>query len=224
MNRTGILPGEEAVNLYKLIHSLPGSEVRGLHVYDGHIHEKDFPERQAVCRKAFSPVSWMIEELGREGFTHVRIVAGGSPTFPVHASSPRTETSPGTVLLWDYGYASSFPDLDFSFAAVLFTRIISKPADDLVCIDLGHKAVGSEMPQPRIHILDFLDYTITGHNEEHMVIRTPGADGLSPGDVLYAVPRHICPTVDRYDSVYVVRDAMASDQWKVEARRRQITF
>jgi D-serine deaminase-like pyridoxal phosphate-dependent protein len=224
MNRTGILPGAEAIDLYKLIHILPGSEACGLHVYDGHIHEKDFPERQAVCRMAFSPVLRMIEELGSEGFGQIRVVAGGSPTFPVHASSAGTETSPGTVLLWDYNYASSFPDLDFSFAAVLFTRVISKPGDDLICIDLGHKAVGSEMPQPRIHILDFGDYTITGHNEEHMVIKTPHAGALKIGDVLYAVPCHICPTVDRYDSVYVVRDSVVSGRWKVEARSRQINF
>ena len=42
-------------------------------------------------------------------------------------------------------------------------------------LDLGHKAVASEMPQPRIKILDIEKYTIVSHNEEHMVIRTPEA-------------------------------------------------
>ena len=62
--------------------------------------------------------------------------------------------------------------MDFLHAAVLFTRVVSKPAKDLICLDLGHKAVGSEMPQPRIMIPDIDDVTIIGHNEEHMVIRT----------------------------------------------------
>ncbi len=97
----------------------------------------------------------------KAGFSQVRIVAGGSPTFPGHATREDVETSPGTILLWDYGYSSSFTDMDFMHAAVLFTRVVSKPAMDLICLDLGHKAVGSEMPQPRIMIPGIDDYTIT---------------------------------------------------------------
>ena len=54
-------------------------------------------------------------------------------------------------------------------------RVVSKPANDLICLDLGHKAVGSEMPQPRIMIPGIDDFTIISHNEEHMVIRTSHA-------------------------------------------------
>jgi D-serine deaminase-like pyridoxal phosphate-dependent protein len=114
--------------------------------------------------------------------------------------------------------------MDFMHAAVLFTRVVSKPAGNLICLDLGHKAVASEMPQPRIMIPAFEDYTIVGHNEEHMVIRTDHARFMKPGDPVYAIPWHICPTVDRFDSVYVVTDSRVNGQWKVEARKRQITF
>ena len=37
MNRTGVLPGPEAIARYKLIYEMPFLDVRGLHVYDGHI-------------------------------------------------------------------------------------------------------------------------------------------------------------------------------------------
>ncbi|MDQ1296595.1 MAG: hypothetical protein QG611_573 [Bacteroidota bacterium] len=114
--------------------------------------------------------------------------------------------------------------MDFLNAAVLFMRIISKPAEDLLCIDLGHKAVASEMPQPRIKILGIEEYTIVGHNEEHMVIRTNEAHKHRIGECLYGIPWHICPTVDRHDIVTVVNDHMATEQWYVEARKRIITF
>ena len=52
--------------------------------------------------------------------------------------------------------------MEFLHAAVLLTRVVSKPAKDLICLDLGHKAVGSEMPQPRIKLLGIDDYTIIG--------------------------------------------------------------
>jgi D-serine deaminase-like pyridoxal phosphate-dependent protein len=114
--------------------------------------------------------------------------------------------------------------MDFMHAALLLMRIISKPKEDLVCLDLGHKALASEMPHPRVKIFEIENYEVVSHNEEHMVLRTPEASSLNVGDVLYGIPYHICPTVDRYDYVSVVRDKKVSEQWKVEARRRKLTI
>ena len=224
MNRTGIAPGEKAESLFRKIIDLPMLIAEGLHVYDGHIHEKDLSLRRRICNDSFVPVINLAGKLKNSGIDPVQIVAGGTPTFPIHALRQGVESSPGTILLWDYGYSSSFSDMEFLHAALLFTRIVSKPAKDLLCIDLGHKAVASEMPQPRIKILGLEDYTIIGHSEEHMVIRTTEADRHRIGDPLYAIPWHICPTVDRHDIATVVRDHKATEQWNVEARRRKIIF
>ena len=224
MNRTGVIPGEKAASLFKRIIDSPMLIAEGLHVYDGHIHEPDFSKRQKICNDSFAPVMSLIDELKNEGIGPVKIVAGGTPTFPVHASRKGVESSPGTLLLWDYGYSSSFKDMDFLYAAVLLTRVISKPSKDLLCLDLGHKAVASEMAQPRVKILGMDNYTITNHNEEHMVIRTTEAVNYKTGDPLYAIPWHICPTVDRHDTVTVVNNNRATGQWSVEARKRKITI
>lgn len=223
MNRTGIEPGKDAVRLYKLITELPGITAGGLHVYDGHIHEKDLSLRRKICNEAYRPVINLIEEIRCSVNLPVRVVAGGTPTFPIHASRAGVETSPGTSLLWDYGYSTSFTDMDFLHSAMLFTRVISKPSEDLICIDLGHKAVASEMPQPRVFLPEIAKYEIISHNEEHMVIRTREATRLKVGSVMYAIPYHICPTVDRYDVVSVVRGGKVTEEWKVGARRRRIT-
>jgi D-serine deaminase-like pyridoxal phosphate-dependent protein len=224
MNRTGIVPGEKALRLYQRIIDSPMLVAEGLHVYDGHIHEPDFSIRQKICNNAFDQVRSFADELESDGITPVKIVAGGTPTFPFHALRKGVESSPGTLLLWDYGYSSSFTDMDFLHAAVLITRIISKPGKDLLCLDLGHKAVASEMPQPRIKILGLENYTVISHNEEHMVIRTTKADNYKVGEPVYGIPWHICPTVDRYDSVSVVNEHRITNQWNVEARKRKITI
>lgn len=223
MNRTGIAPGKDAVRLYKLITGLPGVTAGGLHVYDGHIHEKDLSLRRKICNEAYRPVTTLIEEIRCSVNLPLRVVAGGTPTFPIHASRAGVETSPGTPLLWDYGYSTSFTDMDFLHSAVLFTRVISKPSEDLICIDLGHKAVASEMPQPRVFLPEIDNYEIISHNEEHMVIRTRDATRLKVGSVMYAIPYHICPTVDRYDFVSVVSDGKVTEKWKVAARTRELT-
>jgi D-serine deaminase-like pyridoxal phosphate-dependent protein len=224
MNRTGIAPGRKAKDLYYLILRSPKLKAGGLHVYDGHILDQNSSQRQLKCNDAFSKVMNMKNELEEEGTPLIKIVAGGTPSFPIHAKREGVECSPGTVLLWDYKSDGSYPDMNFIPAAVLLSRIISKPGKDLICLDLGHKAVASEMPQPRIKIFGIEKYTIINHSEEHMVISTPEARNYKVGDHLYGIPWHICPTVDRYDSVYVVRDNIVTEQWKVEARRRIISI
>ena len=224
MNRTGIDPGKGAEELFTMINESPGLRAEGLHVYDGHIHDHEYQQREKACNEAFTPVEMLEERLISITGISPKIVAGGTPTFPVHAKRAGVGTSPGTTLLWDWGYARSFRDLGFLNAAVLMTRIISKPGKGLICTDLGHKAVGSEMPQPRAWFPDLGEYEIISHNEEHMVIWCGKEPSLKPGDLLYAIPVHICPTVDRYDSVTVVEDGIATGQWEVSARKRKITI
>lgn len=224
MNRTGITPGEKAARLFKRIIDSPMLVAEGLHVYDGHINEPDYELRQKKCNDAFLPVMNLVEELKNDGIYPVKIVAGGTPTFPVHALRKGVESSPGTLLLWDYGYSNSFSDMQFLHAAVLLTRIISKPGKDLICLDLGHKAVGSEMPPPRIKILGMEKYTFISHSEEHMVVRTSEAIKHKTGDFLYCIPWHICPTIDRHDTVYVINDHNVTGLWNVEARKRKINI
>jgi D-serine deaminase-like pyridoxal phosphate-dependent protein len=131
MNRTGIQPTKEAVKLYKSIVDNQSLLAKGLHVYDGHIHESDFNLRKEICDKDFESVLKLKENLEEIGIKIETIVAGGTPTFPVHITRKGVETSPGTPLLWDQGYTDLYPDLKFLSAAVLITSIISKPATNL---------------------------------------------------------------------------------------------
>ena len=56
-----------------------------------------------------------------------------------------------------------------------------------------------------------------------LVVRTSRAESMKTGDVIYAVPWHICPATDRYDTVLVVRGGRVTEQWDVKARKRKIT-
>jgi D-serine deaminase-like pyridoxal phosphate-dependent protein len=223
MDRTGIVPGDEALELYLKISRLANIMPRGLHVYDGHIHEGDIGERRKVCERDFEPVVSLINAINHAGFPVSTVVAGGTPTFPIHATRRNTETSPGTCVLWDSGYESRFPDLDFLHAAVLLTRVVSKPGRNLLCLDLGHKAVAAEMPHPRITFPDLPVGRFVNHSEEHLVVETARAGDWNTGDVMYGIPWHICPTVPRYRSAFTVRNGRLSGEWLIDARDRAIT-
>ena len=165
----------------------------------------------------------------REGDFGVKaIVAGGTPTFPIHARrrQPGLECSPGTCVLWDAGYAKKFPDLPFHQAAWLLTRCISRPGPGEldICLDLGHKAVASEMPPPRVIFPAMPKAKAIMHNEEHLVLRTALARGVHPGAVFYGIPWHVCPTVALHSECHVIRSRRAVDIWPIVARARRITI
>jgi D-serine deaminase-like pyridoxal phosphate-dependent protein len=223
MDRTGISPGDEAFRLYQVMSSLPYIQLRGVHVYDGHIHDKDINERKKSCNRDFKPVISLIDTLRKAGLKVPAIVAGGTPTFPIHAGHKDIETSPGTCILWDSGYDENYPDLGFIPAAVLMMQIISKPGKNLLCLDLGHKSVGAEMPHPRIRLLDIPHCSFVNHSEEHLVIETSESERWYLGDILYGIPWHICPTVPRYPYAHVIRNNKFTETWAIDARDRMLT-
>ena len=224
MHRCGVMPGAKAVELYRLIAESPGLEAGGLHAYDGQIHDTDVAARTAACEAAFAPVSALREELERAGLPVPTLVAGGTPTFPIHARRARVECSPGTSVFWDLGYSTMLPDLDFLPAVLLLARVVSKPGTNRLCLDLGHKAVASEGPHPRVRWFELPEARVAGHNEEHLILETDRVDEFSVGDCCYGIPWHVCPTVALHQEAVVIRNGRATERWQVIGRARKISI
>ena len=228
MHRSGIEPGDGAAALCRQL-----SEAGcwgGLHVYDGHVHDSAEDERQAAFDEAFSHVEKFIADLTTDGLEPPEIVGGGSPTFGLHAAQKGWQCSPGTTLFWDAGYRTKFPDLDFEVAAVLLTRVVSKPGANHVCLDLGHKSVAGENPiENRVRLLNFPEQAKpVGQSEEHLVLAFEEGDSardkVKVGDVVYGVPWHICPTVALHQEAVIIEDGRATgERWTIHARDRRLT-
>src|SRR5262249_39637392 len=114
--------------------------------------------------------------------------------------------------------------LDFLPAVVVLTRVISKPATNLLCLDLGHKAIAAESPPPRVQLIDLPDTKPVGHSEEHLVLETPRAAEFPVGTAFYGIPWHVCPTVALHNEAVVVRNGRAEERWQVAGRARRITI
>jgi D-serine deaminase-like pyridoxal phosphate-dependent protein len=110
--------------------------------------------------------------------------------------------------------------MPFENAAFLLTRVVSKPKNGMVCFDLGHKAVASEMPHPRVQLLGLENAEYVGHSEEHLVAKVQNWESIQVGDVYLGIPAHICPTMALYDHVNVVEGDAVTGQWNNAARNR----
>ncbi len=219
-HRTGVPPGPDAASFYHWLGTLGGLRTVGLHAYDGHIHDTKPAARETACKAAFAPVLELRQTIAAKTGSLPELVAGGTPTFPIHAARDDSQCSPGTTVFWDAGYSAKMPDLDFLPAALLLTRVISKPGGRRLCLDLGHKAVASEGPQPRVVFPELPDAQPVAHNEEHLVVETARAAEFPVGSLLFGIPWHVCPTVALYSRAFTVEDGELRDVWPIPARDR----
>ncbi|MDB4769027.1 MAG: D-TA family PLP-dependent enzyme [Saprospiraceae bacterium] len=224
-NRTGIFADKRALDLLYFCNKLDGISPVGFHVYDGHIRDDNFEKRKKRSDECFLLVEKLLTKLKKSGHQIPKIVAGGSPTFNVHALRKNIDCSPGTCLFWDYGYQKMLPEQKFNWAALVISRIISKPSDHLLCVDLGHKSIAAENPFPRVHFINLPDAKQISQSEEHLVLEVGDNSKFQLGDVLYGVPIHICPTCSLYEKAIIVdENGWAKKEWKVIARDKKITI
>lgn len=227
-HRTGIAVGPEAFALYEKVAATPGLVPGGLHAYDGHNHQEALAERQSAAMGGLAPVLEFRSALLAKGLPVPRLVVGGTPTYPVYAAHGELdlECSPGTCALYDAGYGSRFPEMadGFTPAALVLTRVVSRPTASRVTFDVGTKSIASDPPMPkRVRILGLEAGEIVGHNEEHLVVETPEAARYTPGDLALAMPWHVCPTVALHRQAVVVAGGKVVGAWDILARDRKLT-
>ncbi len=219
MGRTGVPFGDELDALRKEIESDEGLVFAGLHLYDGHVKDPSLSQRTEEVRG-------IIKQVRNYLFNHrtPSIVGGGSPSFKVWAEHGDWECSPGTTLLWDYGYGEKFVDLAYRVAAGLVTRVISMPGERRLCLDLGYKALAAESELGvRVFFPEIPNATAVLQFEEHLVVEIAENDNKTykVGDVFTAIPKHICPTVALHDYATVLEDGQwGNDVWRIAARDR----
>lgn len=225
MDRSGHPLDGEIFELYVLTQSQSHLKLHGLHVYDGHLRDTDFEERRTKINEGFVDVQHFIDRIVESGCDTPMIIAGGTPAFTSHALRDKTFCSPGTCVLWDWGYGDKLPEQPFDYAAIVLTRVVSKPKQGIVTIDMGHKAVAAENPiDKRIRFLNLSDYELIGQSEEHGVLQVSDWNNIKIGDVLYGVPFHVCPTVNLYDEAYFVENHQITETVQVLGRKRRISL
>ena len=223
MGRTGIAV-ESAERLYRIVAALPGLEVGGLHAYDGQVRDFDPADRVRSATPSVEAVLRLRDRLLASGLAVPRLVLGGTPSFPIHArlNEPNVECSAGTAPFYDAGYAAKFPDLPFTPAALVFTRVISGPRGNRITLDLGHKAIAADPAGDRLKFIDLPGAKLGAQSEEHLVVESPDAARHPEGSSLLAIPTHVCPTCALHAFVYVVEGGEVVDRWEVAARDRVI--
>jgi D-serine deaminase-like pyridoxal phosphate-dependent protein len=106
-------------------------------------------------------------------------------------------------------------------AALVLSTVVSKPGDDIVTCDAGHKSVSADAGVPTCAVLGHPEFEPQTPSEEHLTIKVNGGACPNVGDQLYLVPRHICPTINNFDEALLVQSGVIVGTERVTARGRE---
>jgi D-serine deaminase-like pyridoxal phosphate-dependent protein len=201
-HRTGI-PLAERTRIDAVITGA-GTALRGLHCYDGHLHDGSLADRTAACRAIYAE----LVALARSSPPGLEIVTSGTPTFPIALQyEPFTAfdhtVSPGTVVYWDARSQELGID-GFQFAVNIAARVVSQPQRDIVTLDAGSKAIDAAAGDPLAVALGPWRLRALHASEEHLPMQVEGGEAPPLGTMLRLVPRHVCPTVNLADEAVLL--------------------
>jgi D-serine deaminase-like pyridoxal phosphate-dependent protein len=231
MNRTGIDQARTA-DVLRLVHAIEGSKIefRGLHYYDGQYGHIDEPQRTAAAHGGYDRLLQLVNEIERNGFHVPELVTAGTPAFPCSLSYKGFagagfihRVSPGTVVYCDATSMAQLPrEYGYAPAALVVTRLVSHPSEQIVTCDAGHKSVSADAGVPTCAVVGHAELTPLSPSEEHLPLQVNSSREPTIGEILYLVPRHVCPTVNNFDCALLVRSGQIESVEKVSARGREM--
>jgi D-serine deaminase-like pyridoxal phosphate-dependent protein len=212
-HRTGIAPGL-APGLAREVLATPrlGTlRIAGLHAYGGHNSSADASERAACSERAMREVVECARALAAAGADVDWIAVSGTPSFATdlrelivrHRVDAHVDVSPGTWVYWDTNYDAKMPGA-FDFAALVLAQVMDRPGENLATLNLGHKRWAID--QGPVTLFSVPGLEVVGTSEEHTVLRVPQGTRLAIEDRVLIAPRHVCSTVNLWESFTLVGD------------------
>jgi D-serine deaminase-like pyridoxal phosphate-dependent protein len=202
LNRCGVSPGAEALDLARKVSNLPNLRFRGIMGYEGAIFVLDEDEKRRKCRTANELIVETRRLIEANGIPVEIVSAGGSNTYYLTGEFPGiTEVQVGSYVTMDsrnrqYG-------LTFEQAMTVMTTVISRPEKDKVIIDAGMKSVSLDAGLPSFGVKGL---SIIKLDEEHGRVQVDSdLIDLSPGDRLEIIPSHGCTTIPLHDHYLLTR-------------------
>jgi D-serine deaminase-like pyridoxal phosphate-dependent protein len=228
--RTGIPPGQPALELARLIDRLPGLRLRGIHAYSGGAqHVVGFQRRRERSLETMAGAAETRELFHRAGLSTEIFTGGGTGTYNIDHEIPGlTDVQVGSYVFMDCQYlaigGATNDEVydDFAPSLTVLTTVLNTAYPGRATTDAGTKALTLNEPDPIV--LDATDVTYRARSDEFGTI-TYGPDTsrtYAVGEKVELIVPHCDPVVNLYDIVYGTRGDRVEVIWPIAARGRSV--
>ncbi|MGM0506025.1 MAG: DSD1 family PLP-dependent enzyme [Bacteroidota bacterium] len=223
--RTGVQPGEPALQLARYVQTRPGLNLRGVHSYSGaSSHVRGFEERKAHSQEVMEAPIQTYNTLRDEGM-ELEIFSGGSTgTYNIDTEIDGfTELQVGSYLFMDIDYkiigGQSGPVYDdFHQALRVLGTVVSKNHDDRATIDAGIKSFAADRSfGPELVGVDGVNYGFGGDEHGILSFDDPSRQ-IRRGDKIELYVPHCDPNVNLYSRLFAMRGDTVEDVWEIAGK------
>ncbi len=224
-HRTGITPGERALELARLVDRLPGLRLRGMLCYDGGSqHVKGFETRKAQTLERLAPAAETLVSFQRSGLNTEIFSGGGTGTYNIdHETAGLTDVQVGSYVFMDAQYLAIGGKTDaevysdFEPSLTILTTVLNDQYEGRATTDAGAKACTINQPWPIVKGETGISYR-SGSDEFGSIRYEDPSRTYRAGDKLELIVSHCDPVVNLYNQMYAVRNDRVEAVWPVAAR------
>jgi D-serine deaminase-like pyridoxal phosphate-dependent protein len=226
LNRCGVLPGKNAVELFQAVDSLPSLRFKGIFTHAGQVYGADsLSQVKEVSRFESSIMAETAQAFAEVGTSADIVSVGSTPTMKVwQGHEAVNEIRPGNYIFHDVIQMSLGAATLDECALSIMATVISRPDKDRAVLDGGSKAFGldrgahgKEMTSGFGLVLG-KKATLERLSEEHGIMTLDPTVALDIGDKVRVIPNHACAVMNLFDRAYGLRDGKVVEEFKIAAR------
>ncbi|HJN95510.1 MAG: alanine racemase [Gammaproteobacteria bacterium] len=225
-HRTGITPGQPALQLAQLIDSLPGLRLRGLLCYDGGSqHVKGFEQRKNQTLERLVAASGTYDLFQQSGLSTEIFSGGGTGTYNIdHETRGLTDIQVGSYVFMDAQYIDIGGESDneayddFGPSLTILATVLNAQYEGRATTDAGAKSCTINRPWPVVKGETGMSYTSGSDEFGSLRYEDNASRSYEVGDKLELIVSHCDPVVNLYNQMYAIRDDRVEAIWPIAAR------
>ena len=226
--RTGVPPGEDALQVARLVDRLPSLRLRGLLSYDGGAqHVNGFAARKARALAGIQPNADTYEAMKKAGLATEIFSGGGTGTYNIQHLVPGfTDVQVGSYVFMDMQYLAIGSEdgnpvyADFAPSLTVVATVLNNRFPGRLTPAAGAKALTLNVPRAGVVGEPGAEYAATSDEFGVISFKEGPTRSYAIGDRLEMIVPHCDPVVNLYDVMYGIRGDRVERVIPVTARGR----
>jgi D-serine deaminase-like pyridoxal phosphate-dependent protein len=219
LNRVGIRPGKDTLELAQGIDKLDGVELVGIMGYEGHLLQVPDPaEKQERITEAMGALVQCRDILLNAGLNCDIVSAGGTGSYQLTSDCEgitELQAGGGIFACPMYREKCNLQDLDYSLSVL--ATVASRPSKDRAILDAGRKTHHPDFQMPVVK--HYPDAEAVRVSAEHCELKLSGeSQNLKIGDKIEIVPGYADFTTVMHDQFYGFRGDRLEVVWPILGR------
>ncbi|REJ71445.1 MAG: DSD1 family PLP-dependent enzyme, partial [Planctomycetota bacterium] len=225
LNRVGIRPGPDFLDLARGISKLEGVRLAGVMGYEGHLLRVEDPdEKRQKIDAAMALLVEQRDQMVSDGLNCEIVSAGGTGSYQYSADCPGiTEMQAGGGIFADPYYVDAMGLKELRSSLRVLATVVSRPSLERAVTDTGRKTIHPDLAMPvargRVNGRPLTDAVFTGLSAEHGVLKLgPDSQDLQIGDKIEVIPGYTDFTTVLHEHFYGLRNGVVETVWPIAAR------